>query len=638
MFRAIKFEVTFPTTGRTFKQDLKLDTGLTAIVGSNESGKSLILEMLRYALFGSVALRGSADDYKTLSVECGFEIRGEVYTVTRSARKAELQGPVKASGTTPVNEAIVRLLGFGLAVFDMSCSINQDEVQRLGSLRPAQRKQLVDSVLGIEALDIVSKWAMDEARLLERQAESVVLVRPTAPEKPEGYEFARTIDPSLYQEQASLKTLVSAPISKPVRPEMRVTQTEEELLTAVQQLEQHEAAQRLLASLPQELPVITATVEEWDAYEAYQRAQTWLKANPKPTVDAEALLADHDVCDLLDRLHRAREKGSLTCPHCQGDVPHEHDTIEKIVKELGGRTAVRPTLSRAELQRIKAYDASEHESVPPAPQPTMTRAEIAAAQTQVTLFQQRAQVVVPPKPDIDARSLLADLRHQKRLFDEYERLLVTYGEWAQKVEAAEKRLAEIGELPDIQQVYKAKAYDQDLARYEAALLTYHEQLELVEGLKADAAEHRKVKETLQILRTLIKQHLLPSLNKVASRLLSDMTGGQRSTILVDDDFEVTIDGQALETLSGSGKACANLAIRIALGQVLTNRVFSCLLADEIDSSMDQFRSEQTSNLLEHLQKHISQVLLVTHKSIEAPMLIDLGVTLGLHTGRTEEAA
>jgi hypothetical protein len=50
---------------------------------------------------------------------------------------------------------------------------------------------------------------------------------------------------------------------------------------------------------------------------------------------------------------------------------------------------------------------------------------------------------------------------------------------------------------------------------------------------------------------------------------------ERQSIVVDEEFDVTVDGQALDTLSGSGKAVANLALRLGLGQVLTNRCSRC---------------------------------------------------------------
>ncbi|MWR12203.1 hypothetical protein, partial [Escherichia coli] len=140
--------------------------------------------------------------------------------------------------------------------------------------------------------------------------------------------------------------------------------------------------------------------------------------------------------------------------------------------------------------------------------------------------------------------------------------------------------------------------------YETALAAWqtakeaHDRLAALIAEKAEAAEeHRKVRQVLAVLRGKIKQHVLPSLNLVSSQLLRQMTGGQRNLVVIDDDFEITVDGQALDTLSGSGKAVANLSLRIALGQVLTHRVLSLMLADEIDASMDAFRAEKTADVL-----------------------------------------
>src|SRR5690606_38861993 len=93
--------------------------------------------------------------------------------------------------------------------------------------------------------------------------------------------------------------------------------------------------------------------------------------------------------------------------------------------------------------------------------------------------------------------------------------------------------------------------------------------------------------------------------------------GQRTVIEVDEDFNIEVDGQPVNTLSGSGKAVSNLAVRIALGMVLTNKVFSVLLADEIDAAMDDERAEATATALRNLTGTISQVVLVSHKEPDA---------------------
>lgn len=126
---------------------------------------------------------------------------------------------------------------------------------------------------------------------------------------------------------------------------------------------------------------------------------------------------------------------------------------------------------------------------------------------------------------------------------------------------------------------------------------------------------------MAILRGLVKQHLIPSLNRVASHLITGMTGGERQSIVIDEDFDVTVDGQPVDTLSGSGKAVANLALRLGLGQVLTNKVFSIFIGDEIDASLDQDRSENCATTLRAVKDRLSQVILISHKSMPADYCI-----------------
>jgi DNA repair protein SbcC/Rad50 len=145
----------------------------------------------------------------------------------------------------------------------------------------------------------------------------------------------------------------------------------------------------------------------------------------------------------------------------------------------------------------------------------------------------------------------------------------------------------------------------------------------VSAIEAKAGEYFTARERITTLKVTLKSHLLPSLNKVASALLAQMTGGERYRIEVDDDFEILVDGQALNTLSGSGKAVANLAIRIALGQILTNRVFSLFMADEVDAAMDEDRAEYTAQSLRRLTTMVTQVILVTHKRPETDRTIEL---------------
>src|SRR3546814_18232296 len=79
-----------------------------------------------------------------------------------------------------------------------------------------------------------------------------------------------------------------------------------------------------------------------------------------------------------------------------------------------------------------------------------------------------------------------------------------------------------------------------------------------------------------------------------------MTNGVLTSVEVDEDMNIMVDGQDIATLSGAGATVANLAIRIGLGRVLVCRIFPVFIGDEIDSDMDAERAEATAVALSSL--------------------------------------
>ena len=126
---------------RHFDRTFEFGKGLTGIIGKNEAGKSLIVEAIRFALFGTAALRGVADDYKKTHVELWFSVKGDDYHVTRKGTKVVLRrnGEDLASGTKPVNQAIIEILGYDLTVFDVANACNQGGIEALSNMRPTER-------------------------------------------------------------------------------------------------------------------------------------------------------------------------------------------------------------------------------------------------------------------------------------------------------------------------------------------------------------------------------------------------------------------------------------------------------------------------------------------------------------------
>ena len=235
----------------------------------------------------------------------------------------------------------------------------------------------------------------------------------------------------------------------------------------------------------------------------------------------------------------------------------------------------------------------------------------------------------PEREEAEVRQLLAALRKWEALDNAYQNELPIYAAWrveydfkrARQIELA----ASVAKLPEVEAAWRAAlAFEAERATYERDLALYTTLVaELVEK-RAEVEGWRAAKASLIDLRLRIKTYLVPSLSKVASHLLSQMTDGQRSSIVVNENFDIMVDGQRLETLSGSGKACANLALRIGLGQVLTNKVVSLFVGDEIDAAMDTARATSTHSSIRMLSSQISQILLITHTLPVADTIVVLG--------------
>ena len=144
--------------------------------------------------------------------------------------------------------------------------------------------------------------------------------------------------------------------------------------------------------------------------------------------------------------------------------------------------------------------------------------------------------------------------------------------------------------------------------------------EKLTGLAADIDDYTLAVKGLKAAKNDIKNHLLPSLNTAASHLASLMSEGVITSVLMLDDFSIEAMKadryRPVETFSGSEASIINLALRIALGQVLTHSVFSVLIGDEIDASMDSARTAAVWTALAMLVEanKIKQVILVSHES------------------------
>ncbi|MCD6420823.1 MAG: AAA family ATPase, partial [Thaumarchaeota archaeon] len=163
---------------------IEVPRGLTAIIGSNGAGKTAILDAISYALFKEHS-RGREENLinrraSSARVQLEFEANGRIYEVTwriekgrralAALRNLETGSPilVDAGERTAIPE-IERILGVSREVFLNAAYIRQGELARLLEARPAERKELIAKLLGIDVLERIWENLRTPIKMLEER-------------------------------------------------------------------------------------------------------------------------------------------------------------------------------------------------------------------------------------------------------------------------------------------------------------------------------------------------------------------------------------------------------------------------------------------------------------------------------------
>jgi exonuclease SbcC len=133
----------------------------------------------------------------------------------------------------------------------------------------------------------------------------------------------------------------------------------------------------------------------------------------------------------------------------------------------------------------------------------------------------------------------------------------------------------------------------------------------------DLALHQELDRALTDLRTELNASLRPDLSDLASSFIRDLTNGRYTDLELDEDYAATLldDGDPKAVISGGEEDIANLALRLAISQMIAERAgqpLSLLILDEIFGSLDEDRRTAVVDLLRSLADRFPQVILITH--------------------------
>ncbi|WP_209427773.1 hypothetical protein [Pararhodobacter sp. SW119] len=266
--------------------------------------------------------------------------------------------------------------------------------------------------------------------------------------------------------------------------------------------------------------------------------------------------------------------GTLTCPECGHRWPVAADQLSDYAHV---QETVRPAITRREIAesrvlignrvRIAAIRSElEQLEIPADRSAELARLRAHAAAVEAHQHARDAWAVYNRDlPGKQAR--LSDLTDVPGLLIASEQALTTArdADWWRRVAPLETEMVSLAGAECSAHKLEAALntsldHERLLADFRNTRAAFDRVNSEIEEIEARAAECATARERITALKLSLKSHLLPSLNRVASSLLAQMTGGTRSRIEIDDAFEILVDGQALATLSGSGHQPGLLAL------------------------------------------------------------------------------
>jgi DNA repair protein SbcC/Rad50 len=161
----------------------------------------------------------------------------------------------------------------------------------------------------------------------------------------------------------------------------------------------------------------------------------------------------------------------------------------------------------------------------------------------------------------------------------------------------------------------------------------------------DLALHQELDRALTEVRTELNATLRPDLSDLASSFLRDLTNGRYTDLELDEDYAATLldDGDPKAVISGGEEDVANLALRLAISQMIAERAgqpLSLLILDEIFGSLDEDRRTAVLDLLRSLADRFPQVILITHidsvrEGFDRVVRVGFDLASGIATARDE---
>lgn len=663
---------------RKFKDSyIEFPDGVTGIVGLNGVGKSTLFEGVAWVLYGPVAARTATDQIKregtTPSEPCHIELDfifdDDHYHVVREMSGKNLQalgsatvnGKLAATGAEVLSKFIQKRLGMDWKSFYTSIFAKQKELNTLSSMNPSERRQLILRMLGINVVEeIISEIRSDtkeKKALVEKLSEDLI--------DEKGQDKITLYEQEIQNQQKKQKDLIRDIDEQKrrlhtIEKEREKTKKEcdakklsyEKLLMTAQRLDEKksrfERKQRLQKDITelektlderhqviekqkQKLTLFKNLEKDLGTFEQQQEKNTSLTQSVlKKQEHNKTLLHQlrNDIKEITTKKHHIETMGpQAKCPTCERVLGQQHQSLlVTYTQELTKKNHDADQLTEEGKKLQMEFDRLSREKQALQKKGTYLRNQVIEREKLQSFLHHGSEEIKREKQELENKK-----KEEKTIgtieFDEqeYRQIRIQVSEAYKTYQLALSKLDDIKEkhqeiiIELKEQEGKKNLVGQQIKTYEKNI---EEQKRLLKKLQNERNESQRLSmlsEVMDSYRTYLISQVRPTLSSHASALFDELTEGKYSQIELDEDYNLIVYDRGvpytIERFSGGEEDLANLCIRLAISEIITERagsVFQFIILDEIFGSQDQIRKQNIIKALNNYSSKFRQIFLITH--------------------------
>jgi exonuclease SbcC len=663
---------------RKFKNAvIEFPDGVTGVIGLNGVGKSTIFEALAWVLYGSVAARTPADQIKrdgadkkdSCRVELEFIFEGDTYRVIREmsgknltpSATALVNSKIVAKGAGVVSKFIQNRLGMDFKSFYTSIFAKQKELNALSSMNASERRPLILKMLGIDSLDEIIKEINSDKRnkllLIEKltmdlfdsngkdkiknlkdviknfeidKKETIISINQI---KEKIQKTKKFLDIQKKEYDNNKKEYEKINIYNEQLDE-RKTQYEnkkklqEEILKLNNKTKERQKTIDTLYSkltyfkdISKEINNVITKINEiekkkYNIIKKIEQNKTLLKSTKS---DFEEINSKKDEIEKMGP--------NANCPTCDRTLGNQYNKLlEKFDKEKLKKNKETETYSKEIKTEQLEYDKTSREDLAlkkkldylQKKQKEKEKIETTIKINSEELKTEKIDLKNKDKQLIKIGAIEFDIKEYNSVKQKVKEFYNKYQNSLDALDKKKETLADTKLLLEKEQG-KKKLIIREIKNLNEKIKELRELKKQVKNEKTKIQHIKMLSEIMSSFRTNLISRIRPALSSYASDFFSRLTDEKYQEIELDEQYNLMIyDGgnpYNIERFSGGEEDLANLCLRLAISEVITERaggLFNFIILDEIFGSQDIIRQQNIMKALNGLSSKFRQILLVTH--------------------------